>query len=59
MIVDPGRYPSISQFIRTVLKEEGVRGFWRGNSINVMRIAPQGAIAFFAKVAAAYCSAVQ
>ena len=26
------------------LQEEGVKGLWRGNSINVMRIAPQGAL---------------
>merc|ERR1712070_385483 len=25
------------------------KGLWRGNSINVMRIAPQGGISFFAK----------
>eukprot|EP00658_Telonema_sp_P-2_P013151 TRINITY_DN14987_c0_g1_i1.p1 TRINITY_DN14987_c0_g1~~TRINITY_DN14987_c0_g1_i1.p1 ORF type:complete len:304 (-),score=73.06 TRINITY_DN14987_c0_g1_i1:67-846(-) len=32
-----------------IWSEEGVRGLWRGNTINVARIAPQGAIAFFAK----------
>jgi len=49
MITDPGRYPGVWTCLRTIFKEEGIQGLWRGNSINVMRIAPQGAIAFFAK----------
>lgn len=49
MIVDPGKYKSMYAMMSDVVKTEGVTGFWRGNSINVMRIAPQGAIGFFAK----------
>ena len=50
MIVDPGKFKSVSECMGSIYKAEGVAGFWRGNSINVMRIAPQGAIGFFAKV---------
>ena len=49
MIVDPGKYPGMFSCLKDILKEEGFRGYWRGNGINVMRIAPQGAIAFYAK----------
>ena len=49
MIVDPGKYSGMFSCLKDILKEEGVRGYWRGNGINVMRIAPQGAIAFYAK----------
>jgi solute carrier family 25 phosphate transporter 23/24/25/41 len=49
MITDPGKYPGVWSCLTTLLKEEGVKGLWRGNSINVMRIAPQGGISFFAK----------
>ena len=49
MIVDPGKYSGMFSCLKDILKEEGLRGYWRGNGINVMRIAPQGAIAFYAK----------
>eukprot|EP00940_MAST-03C_sp_MAST-3C-sp2_P002145 g2145.t1 len=49
MIVDPGKYSGMVQCMKDIFKAEGVAGYWRGNSINVMRIAPQGAIAFYAK----------
>jgi solute carrier family 25 (mitochondrial phosphate transporter), member 23/24/25/41 len=49
MIVDPGKYGSMFDCLRVIFKEEGAAGYWRGNGINVMRIAPQGAIAFYAK----------
>ena len=49
MITDAGRYRSVFECLSTIYREEGIKGLWRGNSINVMRIAPQGAIAFFAK----------
>ena len=32
-----------------VYQKEGIRGFWSGNTLNVGRIAPQQAVAFFAK----------
>jgi len=49
MITDAGRYPNPWNCVVSIYREEGVRGLWRGNSINVMRIAPQGALAFWAK----------
>lgn len=49
LIVDPGKYSGLAECMKDILKSEGVTGYWRGNSINVMRIAPQGAIAFYAK----------
>ena len=49
LIVDPGKYSGLGECMKDILKTEGVSGYWRGNSINVMRIAPQGAIAFYAK----------
>jgi len=49
MIADPGKYASILGCMRSIMQKEGVKGYWAGNSINVMRIAPQGAIGFFAK----------
>jgi hypothetical protein len=32
-----------------IYRSEGVAGLWRGNLLNVIRIAPQGAIAFVSK----------
>merc|ERR1712054_195084 len=49
MITDPRRHGSMFACLRYVWRSEGVRGLWRGNCINVARIAPQGAISFFAK----------
>lgn len=49
MIADPGRYSTMSSCLRDVWQHEGIRGLWRGNTLNVARIAPQGAIAFYAK----------
>jgi len=49
MIADPGKYPSMWACISDIYKTEGVQGLWRGNSINVYRIAPQSAIGFFCK----------
>jgi len=49
MIVDPGKHPGVWNCFTTILKAEGVRGLWAGNSINVCRIAPQGSLGFFAK----------
>lgn len=47
--VDPQKYPSTMGCFQDIYKREGIRGFWRGNTINVIRIAPQGAIAFLTK----------
>jgi solute carrier family 25 phosphate transporter 23/24/25/41 len=49
MIADPGRYPSMMACMTDIMKNEGIKGFWAGNTLNVGRIAPQMAIAFFAK----------
>ena len=49
MITDPGRYKSMTECLSTIYEKEGLKGLWRGNYVNVMRIAPQGAIGFFAK----------
>eukprot|EP00471_Norrisiella_sphaerica_P004276 CAMPEP_0184478154 /NCGR_PEP_ID=MMETSP0113_2-20130426/261_1 /TAXON_ID=91329 /ORGANISM="Norrisiella sphaerica, Strain BC52" /LENGTH=298 /DNA_ID=CAMNT_0026855843 /DNA_START=36 /DNA_END=932 /DNA_ORIENTATION=- len=49
MIADPGRYSGMMECITDIYKKEGVAGLWRGNSINVYRIAPQSAIGFFCK----------
>lgn len=49
MITDPGKYRSFLACITEIYKNEGVKGLWRGNMINVYRIAPQGAIGFFCK----------
>jgi hypothetical protein len=49
MITDPGKYTSMLHTLTSIRAAEGVKGYWAGNSINVMRIAPQQGIAFFAK----------
>lgn len=49
MIADPGKYPSMRACITDIYSKEGIRGLWRGNSINIYRIAPQSAVGFFCK----------
>ncbi|PRP76860.1 NAD+ transporter 1 [Planoprotostelium fungivorum] len=43
---DPGHYTSISHAVSTILKEEGVLGFYRGMGANLMRTVPACAITF-------------
>lgn len=40
------KYGSMLQTFQTVLKEEGVRGLWRGNVTNVLRVMPYSACQF-------------
>ena len=42
------KYTSIPQALRLIVREEGVRGLFRGNGANVVRIAPASAIQFYA-----------
>ena len=49
MIVDGSKYASTWQCFRSIFEKEGLRGYWRGNTINMIRIIPQGAVAFVAK----------
>jgi len=43
---DPGHYTSVPHAIRSILKEEGVIGFYRGMGTNLLRTAPACAITF-------------
>jgi len=49
MIADAGKYPSMAACMKDIVAKEGVVGFWAGNALNVGRILPQQAMAFFAK----------
>lgn len=49
MAVDPMKYKNMIDCMRTIYLQEGIKGLWRGNVLNVIRIAPQGAIAFLCK----------
>jgi len=47
--VDSTKYNGTLDCFRTIYSTEGIKGFWRGNTINVIRIIPQGAVAFLTK----------
>jgi len=49
MITDPSKYRNFLHCITDIWQKEGIKGIWRGNMINVYRIAPQGAIGFYCK----------
>ena len=49
MSVDPGLYSGMGDCLKRVYDKEGIKGLWRGNVLNVIRIAPQGAISFLTK----------
>lgn len=48
MIADQSR-GSIMGVFRSIYQNEGTRGLWRGNVLNVIRIVPQSGIAFLTK----------
>ncbi len=49
MAVDPTLYTGVMDCLNKIKSQEGVKGLWRGNALNVLRIAPQGAISFLTK----------
>ena len=51
MITDGAKFGgSTLNCAKSILTEEGVKGMWRGNGVNMLRILPQNAIAFSCKV---------
>ena len=49
MITDGTRFASNTECLRSIYKAEGVKGFWAGNGVNMLRIIPQNAVAFYCK----------
>ena len=49
LIVDGAKHSSTWGCFTSIFRNEGIKGYWRGNWINVLRIGPQGAVAFVAK----------
>jgi solute carrier family 25 (mitochondrial phosphate transporter), member 23/24/25/41 len=45
--VQPGKYKGVIQSLKLIGKEEGLRGFFRGNGANCLRVVPQSAIQFY------------
>lgn len=49
LMVNPdGAFKGIADCIATTMREEGVRGFYRGFTVNVLRIMPQTILTFIA-----------
>ena len=49
MITDGSRFASNTDCLRSIYKAEGIKGFWAGNGVNMLRIIPQNAVAFYCK----------
>ncbi|XP_015890636.1 probable mitochondrial adenine nucleotide transporter BTL3 [Ziziphus jujuba] len=43
-----GEQKNLFQLIRTIAASEGLKGFWKGNFVNILRTAPSKAIDFYA-----------
>ena len=50
---DAPRHSSILGSLRTIVRADGVRGLWKGNTANCVRVFPSSAIQFWACASAA------
>merc|ERR1711957_1036882 len=46
-LIATGNYPDVRTAFRSVLREQGVRGFWASNMANVVQVAPENGMSFF------------
>ena len=51
-----GQFGSLRLVARSMYTEGGLKGFWRGNGINVLKVAPNSAITFMAYDALKRCT---